>query len=225
MIKISPSILAADFANLEDEIKRLGKSADLLHLDIMDGQFVPNISFGIPVVSAIKKITQIPLDVHLMIENPENFIDQFADSGAEIITVHYEGNNHLHRLLEQIRNKGCIPFVSINPHTTVEVLEDILPVADGVLVMSVNPGFGGQIFIRNTLKKIERLNKIKKGKGLDFEISVDGGVNSENAVELVRAGATILVAGSFIFKNKNPQQTILELKESLIKELQGDKNY
>jgi ribulose-phosphate 3-epimerase len=210
---IAPSVLSADFGNLERDIKMLNQSAcDWIHCDIMDGNFVPNISFGFPVLDAIGKVATKPLDVHLMIEGPERYVDRFRQSGAEILTVHYENNIHLHRLLGQIRDAGMKAGVSLNPGTPIEVLTDVLDMLDMVLIMSVNPGFGGQKFIENTYNKVIRLNDMRTNAWTDFLIQVDGGVNGDNASKLFSAGADVLVAGSYVFKSEDPQATIKELK-------------
>jgi ribulose-phosphate 3-epimerase len=211
--QIAPSILAADFANLQKEVEMLNASkADFIHVDIMDGVFVPNISFGIPVTEAIHKHAKKPLDVHLMIVNPDQYIQAFRDAGAEIITVHYEACNHLHRSLQAIRASGAKAGVAINPHTSVDLLEDVLEDLDLVCIMSVNPGFGGQKFIQNTYAKISRLKELIVSKGADTQIEIDGGVNLLNAPELLKAGADILVAGSFVFNSPDPLGTIQKLK-------------
>jgi len=211
--QIAPSILAADFANLQKEVEMLNASkADFIHVDIMDGVFVPNISFGIPVTEAIHKHAKKPLDVHLMIVNPDQYIQAFRDAGAEIITVHYEACNHLHRSLQAIRAAGAKAGVAINPHTSVDLLEDVLEDLDLVCIMSVNPGFGGQKFIQNTYAKISRLKELIVSKGADTQIEIDGGVNLLNAPELLKAGADILVAGSFVFNSPDPLGTIQKLK-------------
>tara|TARA_B100000945_G_C20307012_1_gene560865 strand:+ start:157 stop:807 length:651 start_codon:yes stop_codon:yes gene_type:complete len=211
--KIAPSILAADFGNLQRDCEMVNKSqADWFHIDIMDGHFVPNISYGMPVVEAIKKHAKKPLDVHLMIEKPERYIEKFAEIGADIITVHYESTIHLHRTLSQIQNAGCKAGVVLNLTTPVSVLEDILSKCYIVLLMSINPGFGGQKFEEMTYEKVRKLRKMIKEKGLKTHIEIDGGVTCDNAKKLIDAGANVLVAGSFIFKSKNPTQTIADLK-------------
>jgi len=210
---IAPSVLASDFSNLQNEIEMLNKSeADWIHVDIMDGVFVPNISFGIPVCKAIAKHAKKPLDVHLMIVNPENFVEKFKEAGAEIITVHYEACKHLHRNIQQIRSLGCKVGISINPHTSVDLLENVINDIDLVLIMSVNPGFGGQKFIDNTFEKIVKLKKLIDTSGSNAIIEIDGGVNLNNAKPILEAGATALVAGSFVFKSPDPVKTIHDLK-------------
>jgi len=212
---IAPSVLSADFSNLEKDIRMINSSdADLIHVDIMDGMFVPNISFGLPVCEAIAAHAQKPLDVHLMIVEPDRYLRQFRNAGAHYLTVHYEACNHLHRTVQYIRELGALPGVAINPHTPVSLLEDILPEVALVLVMSVNPGFGGQLFIERTYDKITRLARMREEAGLDFLIEVDGGVSTLNAGRLIRAGADVLVAGSFIFNSEDPGATIRRLKES-----------
>lgn len=211
--QIAPSILAADFANLQKEVEMLNASkADFIHVDIMDGVFVPNISFGIPVTEAIHKHATKPLDVHLMIVNPDNYLQAFRNAGAEIISVHYEACNHLHRSLQAIRNLGAKAGVAINPHTSINLLADVIQDIDLVCVMSVNPGFGGQKFIENTYDKVSRLKDLILSKGAKTLIEIDGGVNLQNAPKLMAAGADVLVAGSFVFSSANPIATIEELK-------------
>ena len=210
---VSPSILAADFANLEKDTKRLNESdADYIHIDIMDGIFVPNISFGFPVSKAIQKHATKPLDFHLMIERPDEYLQHCVKSGAEIISVHIEACKHLHRTVAAIQELGCKAGVAINPHTPVSQLESILPVADLILVMSVNPGFGGQKFISETVEKVRELKKMAKRLNPGVLIEIDGGVNQENGKALVEAGATMLVAGSFVFKSSDLSATISNLK-------------
>ncbi len=211
---IAPSMLASDFGNLKSEINMVNNSdADWFHLDIMDGVFVPNISYGMPIIKTIKKYAKKPLDVHLMIEKPERYIEVFAQHGADILTVHFEACNHLHRTIEAIKKSGMQAGVAINPHTNPMALLDVSINIDVVCVMSVNPGFGGQSFIQNTYKKIEVLKKIKKDSGSNYLIEVDGGVNLENYKKIINCGANILVAGSSVFNTKDPIQTIKKLKE------------
>lgn len=210
---IAPSILAADFANLQQEVEMLNRSeADWIHVDIMDGAFVPNLSFGIPVTEAIHRHAKKPLDVHLMIERPENYIEAFRKAGAEIITVHYEACTHLHRTLQQIKSLGCKAGVALNPHTPVQLLQDVIQDIDMVCLMSVNPGFGGQKFIENTYTKVRSLRHLMEQKGTQALIEIDGGVGTSNAAQLLEAGADVLVAGSFVFSSANPVETIASLK-------------
>jgi len=207
---IAPSILAADFNNLGKEIEMINRSeAGYIHFDVMDGVFVPNISFGIPVIEHVNKIAHKPLDVHLMIVNPDGLIKPFAKAGASIITVHYEACTHLHRTIQLIKKQGVKASVCLNPHTPVAVLEDII--LDMVLLMSVNPGFGGQIFIENTYKKVRQLKALIEKNNPDCLIEVDGGVNFETGKKLFENGADVLVAGSFVFSSKNPAETIRQL--------------
>jgi ribulose-phosphate 3-epimerase len=210
---IAPSILAADFANLQRDIEMVNQSdADWFHIDVMDGHFVPNISYGMPVIKAIKKHATKPLDVHLMIEKPERFIEEFAKVGADIITVHYESTVHLHRTLTQIENAGCKAGVVLNLTTPVSVLEDILPKCFMVLLMSINPGFGGQKFEDMTYTKVKKLRKMITNQGLNTRIEIDGGVTNLNAKQLIDAGADVLVAGSYVFGNSNPTEAIKDLR-------------
>lgn len=212
---LAPSLLAADFGNLQKEIEMVNESqADWIHCDIMDGVFVPNISFGIPVLKDIKKYAKKPLDVHLMIVNPDHLIPAFRDAGADILTVHLETCPHLHRTLQIIREHGMKPSVVINPHTPVHLLEDILPEVYMVLVMSVNPGFGGQQFIENTYQKVKALRKMINGMGLQTLIEVDGGVDETNAGKLYESGVDVLVAGTTVFKAKDPVKMIELLKSA-----------
>ncbi|WPR76659.1 ribulose-phosphate 3-epimerase [Algoriphagus sp. NG3] len=210
---IAPSILAADFANIQKEVEMLNASqADYIHVDIMDGVFVPNISFGLPVTEAINRHAKKPLDVHLMIVNPDNYLQAFRNAGAEVISVHYEACTHLHRTLQAISGLGAKAGVAINPHTPVELLSDVIQNIDMVCMMSVNPGFGGQKFIENTYSKISRLKDLILAKGASTKIEIDGGVTLQNAPQLLAAGADVLVAGSFVFNSQDPLDTIRELK-------------
>lgn len=210
---IAPSVLAADFANLQRDIEMINNStADWFHIDVMDGHFVPNISYGMPVIEAIKKHATKPLDVHLMIEKPERYIETFAKIGADIITVHYESTVHLHRTLRQIKAAGCKAGVVLNLSTPVSVLEDILSECYMVLIMSINPGFGGQKFEEITYNKVSKLKEMITKQGLDTLIEIDGGVTDKNAAKLVEAGADVLVAGSYVFNAQNPIETIENLK-------------
>ncbi len=210
---ISPSVLSADFGHLADDIKMLNESAcDLIHIDVMDGVFVPNISFGFPVMKHIKKYSEKPLDVHLMIVQPEKFIREVQEIGVKYMTVHYEACIHLHRVVQQIREAGMSPGVSINPATPVSLLKDILPEVDLVLIMSVNPGFGGQDFIANSLNRVKELKALIKETGSKALIEVDGGVNLETGAQLIDAGADVLVAGSAIFSAPNPSDMINKMK-------------
>lgn len=211
---IAPSILAADFANLQRDIEMVNSSqADWFHLDVMDGVFVPNISFGMPVIKGIAAHAKKPLDVHLMIIDPDRYIKTFADLGANILTVHYEACTHLHRTLQAIKTEGMQAGVAINPHTNVSLLEDTIQDIDLVCMMSVNPGFGGQSFIENTYKKIKQLRQIIEANGASTKIEIDGGVTDKNAKQLVEAGADVLVAGSYVFGASNPMETIQDLKK------------
>ena len=213
---IAPSLLASDFANLQQEIEMVNQSdADWFHLDIMDGVFVPNISFGMPVIEAIAKHAKKPLDTHLMIVDPDRYIKTFGDLGVDHLTVHYEACPHLHRTLQAIKAEGMKAGVAINPHTSVNLLEDTIQDIDIVLVMSVNPGFGGQSFIENTYQKVADLKAIINRKNAKTLIEIDGGVNAGNAKKLVDHGADVLVAGSFVFKSEDPMATIKELKEKI----------
>jgi ribulose-phosphate 3-epimerase len=210
---IAPSILASDFANLQRDTEMVNNSeADWFHVDIMDGVFVPNISYGLPVTQALHKHATKPLDVHLMIVQPEKYLEDFKNAGAEILTVHYEACPHLHRTIEQIKSLGCKAGVALNPATPVSVLEDIIHDCDLVLIMSVNPGFGGQKFIYHTIEKVAKLKALITKKNANTIIEIDGGVNLETAQLLINAGADALVAGSFVYSSKNPAETISNLK-------------
>ncbi len=209
---IAPSILAADFGNLQRDVELVNDSkADWFHIDIMDGVFVPNISFGMPVLKAISSHAKKTIDVHLMIVDPDRYIKTFADLGADILTVHYEACTHLHRTIQAIKANGMKAGVALNPHTPVTVLEDIINDLDLVCIMSVNPGFGGQSFIENTYKKVSQLKELITASNASTLIEIDGGVTNKNAKQLTEAGADVLVAGSFVFKSDNPTETIADL--------------
>jgi ribulose-phosphate 3-epimerase len=213
---IAPSLLSADFGNLERDIHMINKSdADWFHVDVMDGVFVPNISFGMPVIKAIAKHATKPLDVHLMIVEPDRYISEFKKCGADFLTVHYEACTHLHRTLQAIKSEGMKVGVAINPHTPVSLLQDVVGEIDLVLVMSVNPGFGGQTFIEHTLNKIGQLVEMRRQASATFLIEVDGGVNDQNAHRLILAGADVLVAGNYVFAAKDPTAVITSLKGQL----------
>lgn len=210
---VAPSLLAADFTRLEEEIAMVNASeADWLHLDVMDGRFVPNITFGMFIIEAINKLATKPLDVHLMIVEPEKYVEQIREAGADVITVHYEACPHLHRNLQQIKETGAKAGVALNPHTPVEVLEDVIEDVDLVCLMSVNPGFGGQKFIYRTLSKIQRLKEMITTRNTGTLIEIDGGVGLQNAEKILQAGADVLVAGSSVFKAPNPAEAIAQLK-------------
>ncbi len=212
---IAPSMLSANFSNLQADVEMVNNSsADWFHLDVMDGVFVPNISFGMPIIKAIKKIATLPLDVHLMIVQPERYIKDFKEVGADILTIHYEASTHLHRSIGEIRKEGMKAGVVLNPHTPVSVLEDVIVELDVVLLMSVNPGFGGQKFIINTYDKIARLKELINKTNSNALIEVDGGVTLDNASKLIGAGADVLVAGSAVFGSNNPTLTIKKLKQA-----------
>jgi ribulose-phosphate 3-epimerase len=211
---IAPSILAADFTRLAEDIKMVNESdADWLHVDVMDGRFVPNITFGMPLVAAMKKLCTKPLDVHLMIEEPERYIEQFREAGADIITVHYEACRHLHRTIQQIKATGAKAGIAVNPHTSVLLLEDVLEDIDMVCIMSVNPGFGGQKFIYQTIPKVRLLSDMIAVRNLKVLIEIDGGVGLHNAATLLESGANVLVAGNSVFGAKDPKSVVSELKK------------
>ena len=215
MIKIAPSILSADFSKLGEDVKKLEMcNADVVHIDVMDGMFVPNISFGIPVIKSIRNITKLPFDVHLMIEEPGRYIEDFVKVGADIITVHYEADRHIDRTINYIKSFGVKAAVALNPGTPVSVLKDIIPSLDMVLIMSVNPGFGGQKYISYASKKIKEVNELKEEYNKNLIIEVDGGIDVHNIKEVVQSGAEYIVAGSAVFKNGNIEENINNLKEA-----------
>jgi ribulose-phosphate 3-epimerase len=216
-MKIAPSILSADFANLQRDIELVEKGgADYIHVDVMDGHFVPNITLGPNIVQAIRPVTKLPLDVHLMITDPEKYIADFAKAGADIIMVHVEATAHIHRALQMIKNLGVKAGVVINPGTPVSMIEHVLPLADQVLVMTVNPGFGGQSFIEETLSKVSRLDQLRHEKQLSYAIEVDGGIVPETAAKCKKAGADVFVAGSYVYSAPDPALQIAKLKEALV---------
>jgi ribulose-phosphate 3-epimerase len=216
MIKLAPSILSADFANLERDIKMVeAAGAELLHIDVMDGHFVPNITIGAPVVKSLRKVSNMVFDVHLMISKPEEYISDFAAAGADIITVHAEAATHLHRLIQMIKKESCKAAVALNPATPLNVLDYVLEDLDMVLIMSVNPGFGGQKFIGSALEKIKALKAIIDKKQLNIDIQVDGGIGLDNIAEVVGCGANVIVAGSAVFNSPDPTETIKKMKEAV----------
>ena len=211
---IAPSVLAADFSNLQRDIEMINESdANLFHIDIMDGVFVPNISFGMPVLRDIKKHAKKTIDVHLMIVNPDQYIETFSKLGADILTVHWEACTHMHRTIQAIKAAGMKAGIALNPHSSVNQLKDVIKDIDLVCLMSVNPGFGGQSFIENTYNKVKELKELIQSTGSDCQIEIDGGVTNENAEKLVHAGANVLVAGSYVFKSSNPTETISKLSK------------
>lgn len=215
MIKIAPSILAANFSKLAEEVKEVEQAgAQLIHIDVMDGHFVPNITMGPIVVEALRPVTKLPLDVHLMIENPDNFIESFAKAGADYITVHVEACPHLHRTIQLIRSFGVMPGVVLNPHTPIESIQHVLEDIDMVLFMTVNPGFGGQKFIHSVIPKIQKLSTIIKEKGLNIEIEIDGGINADTIIPCAQAGATIFVAGSAIYSKEDRSKALQDIQEA-----------
>ncbi|WP_223633308.1 ribulose-phosphate 3-epimerase [Planococcus sp. 4-30] len=215
MIKIAPSILAADFAKLGEEVLEVEKAgADWIHVDVMDGHFVPNISFGPIVLNAIRPLTKLPMDVHLMIQNPDQYIEEFAKAGADFITVHVEACPHLHRTIQLIRSFGVKPGVVLNPHTPIETIQHVLKDIDLVLFMTVNPGFGGQKFIHSVVPKVKQLSDIIKEKGLSIEIEIDGGINEETIIPCAEAGATVFVAGSAIYSKKDRTQALQAIRKA-----------
>ncbi len=215
MIKIAPSILASDFSKLGEEIIKVEKAgADIIHIDVMDGHFVPNITIGPPVVKALRKTTKLPFDVHLMIENADKYIDGFIDAGADIISVHIENNSHIHRTLQKIKDSGVKASVALNPSTPIETLEWVLDELDMVLIMTVNPGFGGQVFIEGMLEKIRKLRQLANHKKLSLDIEVDGGIDTENIYRITEAGANVIVAGSTIYKAEDTGHIIRSLREN-----------
>ncbi|AMV61429.1 Ribulose-phosphate 3-epimerase [Pediococcus damnosus] len=213
MIKVAPSILSANFVDLKPDIEvAQSGGADLLHIDVMDGQFVPNLSFGPGMVEAIRPITSMPLDCHLMIENPERFVTQFCQAGADVVGVHVESTPHIYRALEMIKQHGVKAEVALNPGTPISMIHEVLPIVDQVLVMTVNPGFGGQKFISQMLPKIQQLNQLRQTGDNNFAIEVDGGISDQNVASVYKAGADIAVAGSYVFNNEDPVAQIKKLK-------------
>lgn len=216
MIKIAPSILSSDFSKLGEDIQSLEKGgADIVHIDVMDGMFVPNITFGAPVIKSIRKVTKMPFDVHLMIETPSRYIDDFVNSGANIVTIHYEADKHIDRTINYIKNLGVKAGLAINPGTNISLLDDLLPFVDMVLVMTVNPGFGGQKYIPYCGEKVNKLNNIRINNQLNFKIEVDGGIDKDNISHIVKCGADVVVAGSSVFKNGEIEKNITELRNGI----------
>lgn len=214
MVKIAPSILSADFSKLADEIRKVEQYVDMLHIDVMDGHFVPNITLGLPVIRSIRVVTKLPFDVHLMVENPDNYIEQFIDAGANLLTVHAETAVHLNRTIDRIKKKGAKAAVALNPSTPLTALDHVLQDIDMVLIMTVNPGFGGQSFIKSMLPKIKKLKEMIDKEKLDVDIEVDGGINGDTARQAVAAGANILVAGSYIYDSSDPVAAISSLRNT-----------
>lgn len=212
MVKIAPSILSADFSKLADEIRKVEQYVDMLHIDVMDGHFVPSITLGLPVIRSIRVVTKLPFDVHLMVENPDNYVEQFIDAGANLLTVHAETAVHLNRTIDSIKKKGAKVGVALNPSTPLTALDHVLQDIDMVLIMTVNPGFGGQQFIKSMIPKIKRLRELISKEKLDVDIEVDGGINGDTARQAVAAGADILVAGSYIYDSSDPVAAISSLR-------------
>lgn len=216
MIKIAPSILSADFSKLGEEVKSIEvHGADMVHIDVMDGMFVPNITFGMPIIKSIRNTTKLPFDVHLMIEKPDRYIEDFVKAGADIITVHYEADKHIDRTINYIKSFGVKAAVALNPGTPVSNIKDLIPELDMVLIMSVNPGFGGQKYIKYSSNKIREVKELKDKLNPDLLIQVDGGVDATNIHEVVQSGANVIVAGSAVFKNNNVEENIKNLREAL----------
>ena len=214
-VGISPSILSADLSNLERSIREVEKFSDTFHIDVMDGHFVPNITFAFPIIEAMKRITDVPLFVHLMITNPDQHLDRFLEMKPFILSFHYEACFHIDRMVNRIKSKGVKAFVALNPHTSVDLLKDFIEILDGILLMTVNPGFGGQKFIGYTMKKIRRLREIADELNPNLDIAVDGGINPSNVVEVARNGANIFIMGSSIFKTDDPRRTIENVRRRL----------
>lgn len=214
MVEFAPSLLASDFSNLREEVKKV-EEAEYLHLDVMDGHFVPNLTFGPKLISDLREYSDLKFDTHLMIDNPEKYIETYAKAGSDLITIHEESSKHTHRLIQRIKDTGCKAGIALNPATPIDNLEYVLPELDLVLIMSVNPGFGGQSFIPQILVKIERLATVIEKRGLDLKIAVDGGINDNNIIDVVRSGAEIIVAGSAIFKSSDPARTIEKFRKKV----------